>query len=275
MTQGANYGRIALWIKSMKGFVQNSNVLFNIERKQMTQQSNTTLYNSSRLPVIQPCSLDTRFSPKRCNKCNKIKAQSEFYKRSAAKDKLQAWCKLCFTTKSAEQTKKYRRTIKGYLRYCFDGMVSRCKDPDHANYKYYGGKGIKVRYTFGEFCFHIITTLNYDTYDKIKGLQIDRIDNDGHYERGNLRIVTPSQNQMNSRKQQTWCGRSCTSRYKGVCWSKQKDKWIAQIYINKKRYYLGSFSLNQERQAALAYDRANIQLHGEFGVTNQMLGLYN
>ena len=54
--------------------------------------------------------------------------------------------------------------------------------------------------------------------------------------RRNLRVVTSSQNGMNRRKRS-----DNTSGIPGVSWSKNEGKWRAEIYINRKKKYLGYF----------------------------------
>jgi hypothetical protein len=44
------------------------------------------------------------------------------------------------------------------------------------------------------------------------------------------------------------------SQYKGVCWDKDRKKWRAAVHADGKRHNVGYFS--EEREAALAYDRA-------------------
>lgn len=73
----------------------------------------------------------------------------------------------------------------------------------------------------------------------------------------NLRLATPSQNRMNSKKPRT-----NTSGYKGVSWCKARKAWHAGIKRNYKTYNLGYF--NDAREAAAAYARAAAQHHGEF-----------
>lgn len=84
--------------------------------------------------------------------------------------------------------------------------------------------------------------------DHING---DRSDN----RRANLRLCTQSQNCMNSRKQ----NRPTSSIYKGVCFYKSRNKWVANIRIRGKNLNLGYFAT--EREAARAYNNAAIE-HG-------------
>lgn len=77
-----------------------------------------------------------------------------------------------------------------------------------------------------------------------------------------LRVVTHSQNQMNSK------GKSHSSRYKGVYWMKRIKKWKAQIAKDGKSYFLGYFEPHQERPAAYAYNFAALDLFGEHARLN-------
>lgn len=146
---------------------------------------------------------------KTCTKCKKeYPATTEnFYVDKRHKDGLCSECRTCHykyrrTEKSKEQHQKYHkehyRTIKGYLWRVFNNMKQRCTDPRHFNYRRYGGRGIRILFeSVEEFIDYVVNDLGYDTYNKIKGLQIDRIDNDGHYEKGNIRFVTAKENSNN------------------------------------------------------------------------------
>ncbi len=95
------------------------------------------------------------------------------------------------------------------------------------------------------------------------GLHTDHIN--GHIidnRKQNLRNATNGQNRANSVKSTN----SKTSRFKGVCWDKQKRKWHAQITKNNKVYHLGRFHV--EEKAAQAYDKAALEMHGEFALIN-------
>ena len=76
----------------------------------------------------------------------------------------------------------------------------------------------------------------------------------------NLRVATRSNNNANGRK------RSGTSRFKGVCWNKQRNAWRAQIQVRGHNITVGDF--REERSAARAYDKT-----AKFARTNRMLGL--
>ncbi len=95
------------------------------------------------------------------------------------------------------------------------------------------------------------------------GQQVDHKDHNGlNNQRYDIRLCTRSQNQMNQRKARG----VHTSKYKGVCWSKQHQKWQSEIMVNKKSIFLGRF--NSEIKAARAYDRAAIKLFDEYALLN-------
>lgn len=70
---------------------------------------------------------------------------------------------------------------------------NRCTNKKNAGYKNYGGRGIEFRFASFERFFA-------ELGPRPKGLTVDRIDNDGHYEPGNVRWATPKQQQNNTRK---------------------------------------------------------------------------
>ena len=94
------------------------------------------------------------------------------------------------------------------------------------------------------------------------GKYIDHIDgNRLNNDINNLRVATPLQNQLNKFRQ-----KNGTSIYKGVWYDGAKAVWKASIRINGNRKYLGQFSTEQD--AAICYDLAAIEFHGEFAKLN-------
>ncbi len=80
--------------------------------------------------------------------------------------------------------------------------------------------------------------------------------------RANLRLATHSQNSCNSRRDKS----NTLSRYRGVSFSKRKQKWFAAIRANGKKMWLGYF--DSEEDAARAYDAAASKYHKEFARLN-------
>lgn len=63
-------------------------------------------------------------------------------------------------------------------------------------YSNYGGRGIKCLFkSSDEFARYVLETLHANPV----GLDIDRIDNNGHYTPGNIRLVPHQTNQQNRR----------------------------------------------------------------------------
>lgn len=75
------------------------------------------------------------------------------------------------------------------------GILRRCLNPSDERYSYYGGRGISIHPRWLEF----------DNFIKDvgtppgNGLSLDRINNDGNYEPGNVRWATASQQARNRR----------------------------------------------------------------------------
>ncbi len=89
----------------------------------------------------------------------------------------------------------------------------------------------------------------------------DALDNQRH----NLRAVTRTQNECNKPAR-----KNKSSKYKGVTWLKTLKKWQAKIKIGGTKISLGYFPLDQEIQAALAYNEAALKYHGQFAHLNSL-----
>lgn len=97
-----------------------------------------------------------------------------------------------------------------------------------------------------------------------KGAVIDHINGDYLDNRKcNLRICTTQQNNFNSKKR-----KHTSSKFKGVSWDKERNKWVAHIKINKITQKLGRF--NSEIEAAKAYNEKALTLFGEYANLNKI-----
>ena len=92
---------------------------------------------------------------------------------------------------------RWRLTIDGKRTAEYQAFLSarnRCTNPGIGpNWKLYGGRGIEFRFqSFDDFMDEI-------GQKPTPKHQLDRINNDGHYEKGNVRWSTPAENTNNRR----------------------------------------------------------------------------
>lgn len=123
------------------------------------------------------------------------------------------------------------------------------------------GKFYAIGYPIGEsatsqtMLHHLV--LKMEIPDEVDHINRNPLDN----RRSNLRLATSSQNAFN-RSQRP----DNTTGYRGVSWHKVVQKWAAKICYCGKQKHLGVFDTPEE--AALVYDSAAIELHGEFASLN-------
>lgn len=105
----------------------------------------------------------------------------------------------CFGVEKLVKWNKDNNTTHGLSKHSLkrvrDSIKYRCYNPNGINYHRYGGRGITI-------CDEWLNSLEVFATWALnngwkKGLQIDRIDNDGNYEPNNCRFVTSAVNNQN------------------------------------------------------------------------------
>jgi hypothetical protein len=135
----------------------------------------------------------------------------------------------------ARKEKALRRVPEYHI---YNGAKSRCSNPKHIAYKYYGGRGIKFKFKNFEQFFA-------ELGPRLKGKTLDRINNNGNYEPGNVKWSTRAE-QSSNRENYTHKVRHGT----GVYWHKRAGKWIAYLWYMGKPLYLGLFRTKKEAKVA-------------------------
>jgi len=91
-----------------------------------------------------------------------------------------------------------KKQAEHYLRTTWRSMKNRVTNPKSPSYRRYGGRGIKIcnewLASFKEFKAYIDEHLG----ERPEGHSIDRINNDGNYEPGNIRWAAPATQRQNN-----------------------------------------------------------------------------
>ena len=112
-------------------------------------------------------------------------------------------CKSCRTTSRHKNSGHLLITSEALksLQRRASAIFQRCHNPKDPSYKNYGERGIQCQFSSVKELVDHLCTLH--PAEEWMGFDIDRIDNNGHYTVGNIRLATRSQNLLNRRGSMT------------------------------------------------------------------------
>ena len=128
-------------------------------------------------------------------------------------------------------------------------MIRRCTNPADNDYPMYGGRGITVcgRWLGSDG----LTNFADDMGMKQPGQSLDRIDNAKGYSPDNCRWANAREQSLNTRK---------NNGHSNVYWSKHRQKWYVQFYMDGKRIGKGGISTLEE--AINVRDDLQVMIYG-------------
>lgn len=148
----------------------------------------------------------------------------------------------------------------------FIAMTHRCLNPNRAGYENYGGKGIKICDRWLELSPQGFLNFLEDMGERPNGTSLDRIDCEGDYSPENCRWANRRTQSVNTKRKKT---ERNTSKYRGVSIRKVTGMFVARIGNGAGGYeWLGEFLTEEE--AAIAYNRRALELHGSNAKLNEV-----
>jgi hypothetical protein len=140
-----------------------------------------------------PAGKSLRYLVVTCIGCNKQREVISWKWTSRSSD----YCKSCFAKYVSSQSVNHiTHGLSSHPLYTvYKNMINRCHDPSNHNYKYYGLKGISVCDKWRDQTKGLQTFFSWCMMNGWeKGLQLDRIDNNGNYEPNNVHYITQLEN---------------------------------------------------------------------------------
>jgi len=176
-----------------------------------------------------------------CGKITQVRSSSLLHQRTKS-----CGCKMGIlqkdnprsTTHGQAKIRNGKRLSSVYNSY--NGAEQRCNNLKNIAYKDYGGRGIKFLFTSFEQFFA-------ELGPRPEGKTVDRINNDGNYEPGNVRWATWEEQGYNKR-----------FKGKGYYWEENSQRWRVKALYKGKYFYAGRHRNEKDAKNAAENLRAKL-----------------
>lgn len=119
----------------------------------------------------------------------------------------------------------------------YRGIKNRCFNKRTPDYNKYGGRGITLHKEWLDDFMLFYEYIKQELGERPSNNHtLDRIDNDGNYEPGNIRWADKITQARNRRVR-----KDSKSGVSGVTWCKRDSCWVVRISIDKKEISLGQY----------------------------------
>lgn len=162
----------------------------------------------------------------------------------------------CLQREKAREAKTKHGLSDDILYNAWSNIRQRCFNKNKNDYKHYGGRGVTVCDEWNNSFESFYNWSINNGWDK--GLEIDRINNDGNYEPSNCQWITQQKNKSYGKRRNSSKNKTGSV---GVYKHNGYDKYVSNVSVNGNRYYLGVF--NTIEDAIMARENKIKEIEGK------------